>query len=265
MATNPVSINDATALGTAQSTDRIPVARVGNTTPTTISVGDVRTLVNANPVFTGVATTGATVADPDIAADEAVNVVNATLVSTSRVGANNNSALTVNSKVSPSLPSNCIFSGTSNFVFTEATNSSDLDGLSGYYAHVTHKGSGAITSTMRGTYNHITMSGSGTANQVFGSQSLLAQTLGTVSTARCFDARYARTGGACTLAYGYYCGAIDATTSWAFYAATGGAKSYFGGGIRAQIAEYADNAAAITAGLSVGDFYHTADVLKIVH
>jgi len=33
----------------------------------------------------------------------------------------------------------------------------------------------------------------------------------------------------------------------------------------AGIVEYADNAAAVTAGLSVGEFYRTGDLLKIVH
>ena len=32
-----------------------------------------------------------------------------------------------------------------------------------------------------------------------------------------------------------------------------------------EIPEYADNAAAVTGGLSVGEFYRTGDVLKIVH
>jgi len=33
----------------------------------------------------------------------------------------------------------------------------------------------------------------------------------------------------------------------------------------ADIPEYADNAAAVTAGLTVGEFYRTGDVLKIIH
>lgn len=33
----------------------------------------------------------------------------------------------------------------------------------------------------------------------------------------------------------------------------------------AALIEYADNAAAVTAGLVVGDLYRTADVLKVVH
>lgn len=32
-----------------------------------------------------------------------------------------------------------------------------------------------------------------------------------------------------------------------------------------SVPEYADNAAAVTGGLNVGDIYRTGDVLKIVH
>ena len=35
--------------------------------------------------------------------------------------------------------------------------------------------------------------------------------------------------------------------------------------LTASIAEYADNTAAIAAGLTVGDLYRTVDVLKVVH
>jgi hypothetical protein len=39
----------------------------------------------------------------------------------------------------------------------------------------------------------------------------------------------------------------------------------FAGSVAAAVAEYADNAAAVTAGLAVGTFYRTGDVLKVVH
>jgi hypothetical protein len=35
--------------------------------------------------------------------------------------------------------------------------------------------------------------------------------------------------------------------------------------LTASIAEYADNTAAIAAGLTVGNLYRTVDVLKVVH
>lgn len=35
-------------------------------------------------------------------------------------------------------------------------------------------------------------------------------------------------------------------------------------GLGSNLTEYADNTAAITGGLSVGDFYHTAGVVKVV-
>ena len=40
---------------------------------------------------------------------------------------------------------------------------------------------------------------------------------------------------------------------------------YYGVGANITVSEYADNAAAVAAGLAVGDFYRTGDLLKVVH
>lgn len=53
MATTPVSINDATALGSALAADKIPVSRSGNLTPTTVTAANIAALATKSTVGLG--------------------------------------------------------------------------------------------------------------------------------------------------------------------------------------------------------------------
>lgn len=272
-----VSINDANPLGGAELSDIIPIARTGDLTPTTITVGDVidkagETLAPiTNPFFSGKIKNNATVDGDLFSGTTNTCEINDIHEDTVRAGATFYTSSLSNTQVSPTSDSDKVVYGSASMVFNRATDGANVTGtIGGQYANVSILGSGNITS-VKGAYTHINLNGSGAINQCFGNQVLIGVTTGTVTTARVIDVRLSQVGGTITNGYGVYIGVVSATNAYSIFASDPGSPSYFAakvsmaGNANITLSEYADNAAALLAGLSIGDMYRTGDALKIVH
>jgi hypothetical protein len=228
-----------------------------------------------SPVFTGIPVVGSHLTSPIGPTLPNGAEINSTLTGTTRESGLIDSTLLVNTKIQPTAASDKINYGMSAFSFVEATNVQNIYGVGGAYNNVSLLGSGNFT-TIKGQYNHVNYNGSGVANQIFGTQSLIGVTAtGTITDARAFDARVSIVSGTVTNGYGLYVGTVNATNKWSIYATDATAPSYFAAKVIANsrlkigdVPVYADNAAAITGGLSAGDTYRTGadpDLLCIVH
>ncbi|MGE0605559.1 MAG: hypothetical protein AB7O62_00430 [Pirellulales bacterium] len=87
--------------------------------------------------------------------------------------------------------------------------------------------SGTATAA-RGVFGQIVVSGTGTCTTGYAGYFVAVRSAGTYTTG---GGVYSDVSGTLTTGYNFYAAGNDATTAWAFYAATTGIRSYFGGAI----------------------------------